>query len=320
MNQRVPNLFLIGSMKSGTSYLSSLLGMHPAVFMCPVKEPCYFVDQRVLQRVWYSRWQDGYGRNLERYLSLFVGAGDAAWLAEASTPYSQVPLYEGVPERILALSPEARFIYIMRDPIERTISHYWHVVRWWGERRDILTVIRREPRYQDVSHYARQLKAYLRHIDAGRIYTLTLESLVAQPREQFRALCSWLGVDPEFDPGKASEHLNQTPAEIEQPRGFGFLHRLRRSTTYSHICSFVPEALRTLGTRLAERSVKPAEVPVGEVVRYLRRRQLEQTGELRELLGRDFPEWKTLYATRETDTRSPNPRCGWPASRIGRKA
>lgn len=299
MNGRAPNLFLIGSMKAGTSYLSGLLRAHPAVFMCPVKEPCYFVDERMLKNVWYSRWQQGHWRSLEGYLSLFAGAGDAAYLAEASTPYSQVPLFQGVPERILAVSPEAKFIYIMRDPVERTISHYWHVARWWGERRDMLAAIRSEPRYQDVSDYARQLKAYLRYVDSSRIYTLTLESLSARPLEQLRALYTWLGVDPRFDARQAGGYLNEIPEEFEQARGWGLLHRLRRSHTYARIASYVPRRLRKFGSGLAERSVRPADVPVDEVVRYLRPRQQERIEELRELLGRDFPEWKTLYAVSE---------------------
>lgn len=301
MRHRAPNLFIIGSMKSGTTSLCRLLGAHPAVFMCPVKEPCYFADPGVLKTVWRARWRDGHWRNLDHYLSLFAAAGDVPYRAEASTVYSQVPVFSGVPERILASSPEAKFIYIMRDPIERTISHYLHVVRWWGERRDILSAIRFDPHYQDVSHYARQLRAYLRHVDAHRIYTLTLESLVAQPREQYRALCSWLGIDPDFDPGHFGERCNQTPEDIERVRGLGTLHRLRCSRTYGSIKSLVPKPLRNLGSRLAAKPFKLARASVGEVAQYLRLTQQKQTEELRDLLGRDFPEWKTLYGAPESD-------------------
>ena len=69
-----PNLFLVGSMKAGTSYLSGLLGAHPSVFMGFPKE-CHFVDGRVLRRVWPSARRQGYWRSAERYLGLFAAAG-----------------------------------------------------------------------------------------------------------------------------------------------------------------------------------------------------------------------------------------------------
>ena len=57
--------------------------------------------------------------------------------------------FSGVAERIAKFNPEARFIYIMRDPIERTISHYWFNVRLQGEQRDMLTAIRNNPHIMD---------------------------------------------------------------------------------------------------------------------------------------------------------------------------
>lgn len=295
MSRRAPNLFLIGSMKSGTTYLAGLLAEHPAVFMCEPKEPCHFVDPAVLRRVWPAAWRLGYWRSVELYLSLFAAAGDARIVGEASTAYSQVPLFDGVPERILSLSPESRFIYIMRDPIERAISHYWHVVRWWAERRDMMTAIRREPHYADVSHYARQLKAYLRYVPPERIYTLTLEQLQAKPYEAVRALCFWLGIEPDALPVTMAGPLNLTPVMIEQARGFGLLHRLRRSSPYSRIGRFVPRPARALFAQMAERRVDPEGEPVRQVAEYLRPRMQEQTQELCALLGRSFPEWQTLY-------------------------
>jgi hypothetical protein len=119
--------------------------------MSSPKEPCYFVEQKVLRRVWPGQWEQGYWRSVERYLSLFADAGGAAVIAEASTFYSQEPRFSGVAERILSFNPSARFVYIMRDPIERTVSHYWHRVRWWGERREMLSAIRSDPHYRHVS-------------------------------------------------------------------------------------------------------------------------------------------------------------------------
>ncbi len=291
-----PNLFLIGSMKSGTSYLNKLLAAHPAVFMCSPKEPCHFVDQKVLRRVWRVAWERGYWRSKERYLELFAAAGDAAVIGEASTFYSKAPLFAHVPERILDFNPDARFIYIMRDPVERTISHYWHRVRWWGERRSMLTAVREDHLYTAVSHYARQLHAYLRHVERKRVYMLTLEALVADPVGELFRLYSWLGVDRSFRPSLLGVPDNVLPEVVEQVRGFGLLDYLRHASLYARVAPFVPGWARIVGRRLAVQPVKPVEANTMEVRAFLRPLQQRQTEELAGLLRRPFPEWKSLYA------------------------
>jgi hypothetical protein len=290
-----PNLFLIGSMKSGTTYLRDLLAQHPAIFMCLPKEPCYFVDSRVLRREWPYMWRHGYWRSADRYLRLFADAGGKTIIGEASTVYSQIPLYSGVPERIEAFSPNARFIYIMRDPVDRAISHYWFRVRWWREQRPMLTALRNDPYYRNVSHYARQLQEYVRHFGLERIYALTYEALVADPLGELNRMYGWLGVDPTFQPTTLGVATNVRPDVVNQVRGYGLLDRLRRTSLYARLAPYLPRAARNLGGRLAAHSVRPAEVPVGEVLEYLRPLQLRETEELRALLNRSFPEWRTLY-------------------------
>jgi hypothetical protein len=56
-----PNLFLIGAMKSGTTYLCDLLAAHPEIFMSSPKEPCHFVDPKVLLRAWPGQWDQAIG-------------------------------------------------------------------------------------------------------------------------------------------------------------------------------------------------------------------------------------------------------------------
>jgi len=302
-----PNLFLVGAMKAGTSYLSGLLAAHPSVFMSSPKEPCHFVDPSALRRDWPSAWAQGYWRSAERYLSLFAAAGDAAVVGEASTVYSQLPLFAHVPERILAFNPAARFIYIMRDPIERTVSHYWHRVRWWGEYRTPLSAIRSDPRYTDVSHYARQLSVFLHCAGRERVYTLTLEALLADPVVQLQRLYAWLGVDASFQPATLGVPDNVLPNVIEQVRGFGLLDRLRRTATYHRAWPWLPRWLCRLGAHLAARPVRPFDVDTSQVAELLRPLQQRQTEELSRLLGRSFPEWRTLY-TPPRELRAPTPR------------
>jgi len=294
-----PNLFLIGSMKSGTTYLSDLLAEHPGIFMSSPKEPCYFVDDAVLHRVWPNMWKRGYWRSLERYFSLFVDAGEVPVIGEASTLYSYAPICGEVPARILAFSPDARFIYIMRDPVERSISHYWHRVAWWGERRSLIQAIRSDAQYTDVSHYALQLKEYLRYVSHERIYVLTYESLVADPVHQMSRIYAWLNVDSAFRPSKLGARPNRRPDTVYQVRGCGLLEKFRRTSFYNKIAPRVPDSARKLGYKLALRRLRPGDVPVEEVQSYLRRRQQCETEELRALLHRGFPEWKTLYRERE---------------------
>ena len=177
MHMIKPNLFLIGAMKSGTTTLHELLARHPQLSMCEPKEPCHFVAPEVLATHWPEMWRKGYWRSETDYLALFPAKPGARYRGESSTDYSKRPLVDGVAERIAAYNPQARFIYIMRDPVERTISHYWHMVELRGEMREPLAAIKEEPHYTEVSHYADQLAPYLERFGRDRLHVLTFESL-----------------------------------------------------------------------------------------------------------------------------------------------
>jgi hypothetical protein len=296
MSSPRPNLFLIGAMKSGTTYLSQLLAAHPAIFMSSPKEPTRFVDPRVLRREWPYMWRQGYCTNEQSYLELFAGAGSAPIIAEASTAYSKAPTYSGVAQRILKFNAQARFLYVMRDPVERTISHYWFRVRTWREHRSMLSAIRRRPLYTSVSHYQRQLAEYLLHVERSRIYVLTFEQLLAQPVETMNGIYDWLGIDrvtriPQLPAS------NVRPDTLEQVRGFGMLDRLRQTRFYRRAAPYLPRTARELADRLAVRALRPAETNDLDTRAFLRLLQVPQTQELSRLLGRSFPEWKTLHGT-----------------------
>ena len=123
----------------------------------------------------------GIWRSEQNYLNCFAGAGAAKILCDASTAYTKAPMISGVPQRILDFNPEARFIYLMRDPVQRSISHYWHMVAYHAELRAMLSAIQEEPRYTDVSHYAMQLQRYFDVVDPRCVFIMTYERLVEEP-------------------------------------------------------------------------------------------------------------------------------------------
>ncbi len=245
MRPRKPGLFVIGAMKSGTTYLKKLLGAHPEIFMCAPEEPSYFVDPKQLRTLWPEAWDAGLWRNEDNYLQLFRSNCDAIQLGEASTNYTKRPFVDGVPERIHDFNPEARFIYLMRDPIERTISHYWHMVRYHAERRPMLEAIMADPQYLDVSHYAMQLTPYLDMFGPYRMAVLSYEQLTHDPITAMRPLYEWLDVDAtlaDFSGFNSAE--NVTPEVVQLAAWHGVLQLVRHSRPFRFLMPHLPRGLR----------------------------------------------------------------------------
>ncbi len=104
---RKPDLFVIGAMKSGTTYLNKLLAAHPEIFMCAPEEPSYFVEPRQLRALWPEAWDQGLWRSEDHYLQLFRDSGEAIHLGESSTITTKTSAGgRGVPERIHEFNPE----------------------------------------------------------------------------------------------------------------------------------------------------------------------------------------------------------------------
>jgi hypothetical protein len=299
MIERRPNLFVIGSMKSGTTYLAKLLESHPSIFICRPEEPSYFVDPSQLRRLWPWIWRQGYWRSEESYLKLFESAKDEVVLGEASTSYAKMPLIKDIPRRIRRFNPDARLIYVMRDPVERTLSHYWHAVGYDSEHRSILEAVKNERHFRDVSDYAMQLAAYFEYFDRDQVKTLTFEEVTRDPAATMKSIYGWLKVDDSFVCCDARPE-NVTPPVVRQAIYGGIAQRLQRTRVGEMVGPFVPQSLRRVGNRLTRRTVIRRDVDTSEAVEYLRSTQYRQTEELTKLLGRQFPEWTTLYGDAPT--------------------
>jgi len=280
-----PNLFIIGAMKSGTTSLHEYLDTHPEIAMSEEKEPGYFVEELGLPKGedWYrSRWAQ---------------RGEFRYVGESSTHYTKLPVFQGVPERLFRFNPEARLIYIMRNPFDRTVSHYWHALRdeyHGGELRPLLKAVQEDPGYLAFSDYAMQLEPYFERFGRGAIATLTFEALIEDPQREVDRIYRWLGLAPHPIGEESAKVHNQKPNDMTAVAGAGVLNRIQYSSTWHRISPHVPAWMKNLAKRQAYRPVVERDVEkdiprLRDAIAELQRRQIDS---LTRLLGRDFPEWR----------------------------
>ena len=183
----LPTFIIIGAMKSGTSSLYHYLNAHPDICMSTVKETDYFVEAK------------NYSRGLAWYESLFTR--EAKQYGEASPNYTKLPMHQGVPQRMHAVVPNARLIYVLRDPVERMLSQYAHNFAKGRETRRLNEALK--PRsmnnYLLTSSYHTQLKAFLDYYPLDRILVISAEDLRVNRRPTVQRVFEFLDVDPNFD-------------------------------------------------------------------------------------------------------------------------
>jgi hypothetical protein len=180
---RLPTFYVIGAMKSGTTSLYRAIAEHPSVFMSTPKELHYFVEDR------------NWSRGVEWYAEQFAGANGATAVGEASVTYTQMPFRAGVPERMAALIPDARIIYLVRHPVERMLSHYRFNLGVGRETRPLLAAFDRRSNYRAFSQYATQLRYYLDHFPREQLLVLPAERFFADPDDAVRRVWTHLGID-----------------------------------------------------------------------------------------------------------------------------
>lgn len=289
---RKPNLFVIGAMKSGTTSLHEYLNTHPQIAMSRQKEPAFFAEEFTLRR------------GKDWYLNLFAQDSQFRYLGESSTQYTRLPLFQGVPERLHEFNPHARLIYIMRHPFDRVVSHYWQAVRvrpilkGHGEPRPLLKAIRNSPdEYLATSNYAMQLEPYLKLFGRESLYTLTFESLIADPQLALDSIYKWLDLPTHPLGTQVAEAHNQTPKDLATATGAGILYRIRFSETWDRIAPYVPTKLKQWAAHRAYRALD--EEQFHQDLKRLRDEisdlQDAQINALRSLLGKDFPEWRSRH-------------------------
>ncbi|MEM9165717.1 MAG: sulfotransferase [Planctomycetota bacterium] len=182
---RLPQGVIIGAMKCGTSTLAAQLGAQPGMFLSDPKEPNFFSDDT------------NYDRGLEWYASLFEAAQPDDLMIEASTHYTKMPRHPATLERLRPVLTDARFVYVMRQPIDRLISQYvheWTVRKVPSPTRGVIDEAVRANQWMiDYGRYAMQIEPWLSAFGPERVLPVFAERLRARPEAELERIAQHLG-------------------------------------------------------------------------------------------------------------------------------
>jgi hypothetical protein len=262
-------------MKCGTTSLHHYLDLHPEIQMSSPKELKFFIEQ--------SNWTLG----LDWYASHF--RPDVPIRGESSPQYTDYPNVDGVPARMRSVVPDAKLVYVVRDPIERLLSQYVHYAATGEERRPLAETLS-SPRYIDRSRYWTQLERYLEHYPADRIHVATCEDLRSRRRETMRGIFGFLGVDEDFDSPQfervweTSKGKNRKYRALERVRRLPLLRRSHR------LPQDVRWALERIKYSPLGGQVEPPPLDAA-LRRDLADRLRPEADRLREFVGRELEGW-----------------------------
>lgn len=317
----LPNFtFIVGAPRCGTTTLANFLRDHPRVCYPAVKEPHFFLQHDVTALHGEALHQCVEREFLDRFYADCPSRGDIG--VDGSVSY----LY--APERLLPaleLWPEARFIIAVRDPLtmlpslharlkytgDENIVHFedaWAAIpdRAAGRRIPRSCLEPRWLRYDEAGKFGTYVERFFELLGRERCMVSVFDDLVADPREQYRAMCAFLGIEPfagtDFSPRRESrgvrlgwlQRLLKRPPDVARTYLAGQKFRQReRSLDKDQEDSRLTERIFSIRKQLIRWNRVPLEkrpipVPVQNEIAARLRPEIDHLGAL---IGRDLSGW-----------------------------
>ena len=202
----LPDFVIVGTMKGGSSALTRGVGNHPDVFIADGKE-LHFFDEH-------------FERGLGWYEACFAAATQGQVIGEATPRYMNEQV---VVDRMIATLPKGKFIAILRDPVDRAYSHYWHNQRRGREARSFEEAIAEDPSseifaYLDLSRYTERLQRIESAAGNDGLLVLLNEDLRHKRGDTLRRVWEFIGADPDRGSVEMPARKLSLTAKLKQRR------------------------------------------------------------------------------------------------------
>ncbi len=279
----MPNLIIIGGLKCGTTSIHHYLGLHPEIQMSKPKELNFFVKE--------LNWDLG----IPWYEGRFDDRSPVR--GESSPHYTNLPRYDGVAARIADNVPEARLIYMVRDPISRILSHWRHATGAGYENRAMADALGRDDQtYVTRSLYWMQLQPYLERFPREQICVIAQEELQGDRDATMRRAFEFAGVDPDFSSEQFEREWEKSTAK--EGDKYQFMERLIKLPgfrSFDRNFDRLPERMRWLVEKVVHDPEAPS-APKPELPPEIESRLMgvfaEDSRRIGEFAGREFPRWR----------------------------
>ncbi len=298
----LPNFFIVGAAKCGTTSLAAYLKQHPEVFFSAHKEPNYFAypgctpcyggpaSETVIKAMLHDRTITDF----DVYQASYNGSQGAKAIGDASVRYL---FLEQAAKNIHKTTPKARFIIVLRDPVARLFSHYRMNCEFHLEPLALMEAVAAEEerhaqgwgwdwRYVGIGRYASQVKRYYDLFGRDAVKVVLYDDYAAKPLKVFSEICTHIGVDPGFTPDmSARQKVAYAPRLAAVDRWLQW-----PSNSRAKIEAITPASLTRRVKRFV-RKINATEPPKfnPELRAPLFAKFKDDIGELQDVLGRKVP-------------------------------
>lgn len=315
MERHLPNFFIVGAPKTGTTSLCHYLKQHPEIYLSPVKEPCFFASEMraesfgrefansvslssrnlltYLDGPMSSPNPGGIVTDWNDYLKLFENVNAEKAIGEASVCYLWSPT---APGNISAQIPQAKIVVILRDPVERAFSQYLQYAVGGLLMRSFRQQIELCLKNPDLAFgplrpfleyglYHDQVKRYLDFFPHEHVRIYLYDEAWRNPPQLLKDLFGFLGVDSCVDVDTSARNL-----ERRAPKVMAMHYLLRKSGLIPGIKKLLPASL-SKHLRASLFKQKPSLQLAAKDRQYLLEYYRADIEKLSILLERDLSVW-----------------------------
>lgn len=276
------NTFIVGAPKTGTTSLYYYLNQHTNVCMSSIKEPNFFSAKEVNSLFYKSQIID----DINEYHKLF-SQNKKQIIGEASVSYL---FFNEVPNRIYKYNPKAKIIILLRNPIERALSHYLMDFRlgFCSENfEDIIAQPEIFPQYYqqylELGNYFLQLKRYINVFNENQLSIVFYDDLKSNSQKVMKHIFSFLEIEfQDLDYSIQNSFLSPSNKFVSELYKFNSLRKI--------VKSLFPEPFLSLVKSIFfSNNSKPTFSD--SIIKQLNAYYKSDIVELEKLLNKDLSKW-----------------------------